>query len=325
LRQRSGGQQKRTPLVAVLGAINWDVSIFEERFPVAGEEVPVSSVEEFPGGKGANAAVAAARILGSWRVALLGCLGDDPIARRQLAALRREGVLTAGVLRKKGQNSGRAYVVVDGVGRKTIHTLFGANDALTPRDLRGRGPAGIIAGSKVLVVMDSTIDVALAAARAARAEGIPLVYSPCVRAKDGAEALEGVLALSDYLVLDVAELANLCPGMGEKKGLRLVARRHPGLAVIETRGDEGCLVANGERLDSVRAVDLAALGKKAVNTTGSGDAFLGALAAFLAEGFGLRDSLRRASIAGALKAAARETRGSPGRAELESALESLGT
>src|SRR5690242_1715086 len=73
------GAPKRTRLLSVIGAINWDISLFQERFARPGEEVPVKRVEEFSGGKGGNVAVAAARILGPGRAAFVGALGDDPI------------------------------------------------------------------------------------------------------------------------------------------------------------------------------------------------------------------------------------------------------
>src|SRR5207247_5555412 len=82
-------------LLTVLGAINWDTSIFEDRFAKQGEEVPVNRVEEFSGGKGANVAVAAARILGKQHVSFVGAIGKDEVSRKQLAELLREGVVAA--------------------------------------------------------------------------------------------------------------------------------------------------------------------------------------------------------------------------------------
>ena len=149
-----------TPLLSVIGAINWDVSVFEERFARAGEEVPVRRVEEFSGGKGANAAVAASRVLGRGRVACIGALGDDEVAKAQLSELASEGVLLDGVVEIKGCRSGQAYILIDGAGGKTIHTYFGANARIAPRHIRQSGCAGVLSRTGMMVVMDPPTAVA---------------------------------------------------------------------------------------------------------------------------------------------------------------------
>ncbi|HYT43912.1 MAG TPA: PfkB family carbohydrate kinase, partial [Methylomirabilota bacterium] len=78
----------------VSGAINWDKTIFVQKFPKIGEEVQVERVIDFPGGKGANVAVSSARILGKDKVVLFGALGSDLIAKEHLEILRKEGVIT---------------------------------------------------------------------------------------------------------------------------------------------------------------------------------------------------------------------------------------
>ena len=154
-------------LLTVIGSINWDISVFEERFARPGEEVPVRQVEEFSGGKGANVAVACARILGRGKVAFIGALGRDEVAARQLSALREEGVLTDGLVEVKDGRSGRAYIIVDSRGRKTIHTHFGANDRLSPRDLSSEGASRVLERTSMLIVMDTPTPAALAMAKAA--------------------------------------------------------------------------------------------------------------------------------------------------------------
>jgi len=310
-------------LLTVMGAINWDISIFEDRFAEPGEEVAVGAVEEFPGGKGANAAVAASRILGKGRVALLGGLGRDHIAELQLAELGREGVLTSGVLTYGDSSSGRAFIVIDHWGSKKIHTLFGANERVAPGDLNQKGPSEILARTRMLVVMDAPTQAGLAAAKTARANGATVIYSPCVRSREGTARLEGILARSDYLVLDRVELGNLVPGAEEGDALRSLVRTHPGLAVVETRGSEGCRVASAQEFASVPAVDLSTLGKRVVNSTGCGDAFLGAFSGLITTGLGFGESVYQANVAGALKSTRKETRGSPDSEELESAVRTL--
>lgn len=307
----------------MIGAINWDVSIFEERFARPGEEVPVRQVEEFSGGKGANVAVACARILGRGRVQFIGALGDDDVARRQLSCLRDEGVLTEGVATVRGVRSGRAFIVVDANGRKTIHTHFGANDEITPEHISGERVARALERTRMLIVMDAPTAVAFAAARIAKGRGSRILYSPGVRAMEGARALERLVQLADFAVFDSHEIGNLYQGGDEKAALGRFADAHPRLTSLVTLGQRGCMIARDGITSTIEGVDLSLLGKRAVNSTGSGDAFLGVFASYLLSGRSALDAAIWANLAGALKATRYETRGSPTRHELESAMARL--
>ncbi len=309
--------------LAVLGAVNWDV-IFEDRFAMPGEEVPVRLVEEFPGGKGANVAVAAARILGRGKVSFVGAMGDDETLGTQMSGLRGEGVLTDGVVVLKGMRSGRAYVVVDSEGRKTIHTHFGANERMTPRHLREDGPSRAVRRSKMVVVMDVPLAAGAEAVRLARSRGARVVYSPGVRSREGIGSLRRVFSLSKWVVMDLPELLSTTGRRDERAGLAAFALAFPRATVVVTLGPKGCAVVKSGVMTYVRGVDLAALGKKAVNSTGSGDAFLGAFASSLLSGESSVRSAAWGSLAGALKATRYETRGSPSKAELAEAMKRVG-
>jgi ribokinase len=311
------------PLLSVIGAINWDTSIFEQRFARPGEEVSVTNVEEFSGGKGANAAVAAARVLGKGRVACLGALGDDAIRLSQLADLEAEGVVSDGILKIDGCQSGRAYVLIDAEGRKTIHTHFGANIMITGRDVRQGGCARLIGRTGMMVVMDPPTEAALAAAETARRAGASVIYSPGVRTQDGTRALQMVLASTDFLVVDRIELLNLYGADDEEGALMRAKENLPGMTVVVTLGSDGCMIAEGGSLTRVPGVNLSSLGKKVLNTTGCGDAFLGVFASYMLMGRGSLESARWANLAGALKATRLETRGSPTRRQLEVAARAL--
>ncbi len=310
-------------LLTVMGAINWDISVFEERFARPGEEVPVRQVEEFSGGKGANVAVACARILERGRVAFIGALGDDELATRQVAGLRDEGVQTDGLFRVRGAGSGRAYILVDANGRKTIHTHFGANEAITPAHLSSGGASRTIARTRMLIVMDTPTSVALAAARAAKGRGARILYSPGVRTRDGTRALERVVQLSDFVVLDSHEIRNLYRAKDEEVALARFRDSHPKLTVVVTLGQRGCMLGRDGITSFIEGVELSLLGKRAVNSTGSGDAFLGVFASYLLMGRSALDAANWANLAGALKATRYETRGSPTRSELESTMARL--
>ena len=307
----------------MVGAINWDVSIFERRFARPGEEVPVRRVEEYSGGKGANVAVAAARILGPGRVALIGALGDDEVSRTQTLELHGEGVSTGGVAILKGRRSGKAYIIVDGEGRKTIHTHFGANEEIQPSHLSGREAGSTISRSSMLVVMDAPTPVGARAAELAAAQGCRILYSPGVRAAEGIEKLERVISLSESLVLDSNELKNLCGDGDGEAAVAKIRRLFPSVTVVATMGEAGCMVVQDGVTTKVEGVSLGRLGMRAVNSTGSGDAFLGAYASYLLMGRAPTQAVAWANLAGGLKATRYETRGSPNKGELEEAMERL--
>ncbi len=310
-------------LLTVLGAINWDVSIFEDSFAGLGEEVPVRNVEEYSGGKGANVAVAAARLLGRGKAAFIGALGTDAIAKVQLRELKKEGVVTDGVVTVKGSRSGMAYIVVNREGKKSIHTHFGANSMIRPQDLEASGPGGVLSTTSTLVVMDTPTDVALAAVKKARLSRARVIYSPGVRVREGRESLKEIAGSCDFLVLDKAELARLSGKTDAVQATRFLQGSSPQMTVVATSGKGGCIVVDRKGMTGIPGVDLSMLSMKAVNSTGSGDSFLGVLASFLASGTTPVEAARWANLAGAMKATRYETRGSPTRAGLISAMRRL--
>jgi ribokinase len=309
----------------VVGAINWDVSIFEQRFARPGEEVPVRRVEEYSGGKGANVAVAASRILGSGKVSIVGALGDDEVSGTQVVLLRDEGVNTSGIVILKGRRSGRAYILVDGLGRKTIHTHFGANDELALSHLTFPGVRESLSGNAIVVVMDPPIRVAAEIAKMARKDGARVLYSPGVRAAEGLRNITSVASRAEFLILDSNELRNLCRTGDVPAALVLLRKKLPDLAVVATLGQAGCVIAKGRVTTRIEGVSLAKLGLRAVNSTGSGDAFLGVFASYILGGATPAEAVAWANLAGALKATRFETRGSPTRRELESSMSRLGS
>jgi ribokinase len=321
-RENDGGSRR---LLTVIGTINWDVSIFEDGFARPGEEVPVRRVEEFCGGKGANVAVAAARILGPGEVAFIGALGRDETAKRQVHELKSEGVLTTGVVNVGGARSGRAYVLVNREGKKSIHTYFGANDLMRPSHLEMAGPRRIISMTKTLIVTDTPTEVALAAVKAAGRSGATAIYSPGVRVREGLDELARIITDVDFLVLDKAELLRLAGNTDSMHASELIQKAFPRPTLMTTYGKEGCLVMNRRGVTRLGGVNLSVLGMKAVNSTGSGDSFLGVFASYLSGGHSAVEAAKWGNLAGALKATRYETRGSPTRAMLQATRKRLKT
>jgi len=321
--RESGSKPSTDGLLTVIGNINWDVSIFEDSFARLDQQSVVRNVEECSGGKGANVAVAAARLLGPRRVAFIGALGSDELATRQVRELKKEGVVTDGIVVIDGSMSGRAYILVNRQGRKSIHSHFGANAMIRPSHLALPGPGEVLSRTSMLVVMDTPTDVAMAAAKGIRS-GAQLIYSPGVRTKEGQDALRAILDEADVLVVDRTELIRLSGMTDAVRASEFLQRGRRNMTVVATSGKRGCLVMSGGRATRIPGVDLSMLKMKAVNSTGSGDSFLGVFASYLGWGSDPVEAARWANIAGALKATKYETRGSPTRTELLEVARRLG-
>jgi len=303
--------------ISVLGAINWDINLFVERFPKIGEEVPVENITRVPGGKGGNVAVAIARLLGSGEVALIGCLGKDPIAERQIRILRKEGVDVSGIKFSDKVESGQAYILIDREGRNFINTFFGANLHLLPEDLKKPRIRDLLMEATIITLIDPIVETLKAAASLARMHGKTVIWDAGVRSKIGAEKLRPILENIDYLVVNEVEVKNLTGETNPFEAWQTLHEINQNIKLIVKLGERGCSMVGPKMVASVPPVNLKKIGLKVVNTVGCGDAFLGAFAASKAEGLDDVESLERANLAGALKATKLETRGSPNRKEME--------
>ncbi|MEU0807403.1 ribokinase [Streptomyces sp. NPDC005970] len=292
----------------VVGSANADLVIGVERRPAAGETVLGSDLVVHPGGKGANQAVAAAR-LGA-RTALLARVGDDAYGRLLLESQRAAGVDTAGVLVGDAP-TGVALITVDPSGDNSIVVSPGANARLSPEDVRAA--AALLASARVVslqleIPLDTVATVA-EVVRTARGgadtgegrgegtgEGGPrVVLNPSPPAPLPAE----VLAVCDPLVVNEHEARFLLgddPAGREETpdawAAALLARGPR--SVVVTLGAAGALVADRDRTALVPSLPV-----KAVDTTGAGDAFTGALAWRLGLGEDLETAVRFAVRVGA--------------------------
>jgi len=285
--------------VIVVGSINADLVVRAERLPAPGETVTGGRFSRHGGGKGANQAVAAAR-LGAC-VAMVGAVGDDDLGEEALALLAGEGVDVAAVARAAAP-TGVALIAVDAGGENQIAVASGANAELDPeaveRAVRAAGPGAVLLGHEV---PEAAV---LAGARAARG---PVVLNPAP-----ARAVPDELAaLGPVLTPNAGEACELTGEREPEAAARALAAR-TGAAVLVTLGAGGVLVLDGgetRRLPAPR-VD-------AVDTTGAGDAFNGALATALAEGGDLRSAAAFAVAAAALSTRAAGAReGMPHRDEV---------
>jgi ribokinase len=251
--------------VLVIGSINMDLVVSAERFPEPGETVLGKSFCTFPGGKGANQAVAAAR-LGA-NVSLIGCIGDDAFGKELIATLNNEGIDTRHVQTAHGNSTGVATITLSR-SENSIVVIPGANHALTPEHLNVAKEAFDVA-DVVLCQLEIPLPVVEAAANLAAEYGKPFLLNP-------APAMRLPSHLLDLITLLTPNEHELGLVFAESStAWQQLLVRNP-LRVLMTHGADGAWFSDaGGQLRQQPAIPV-----HAVDTTGAGDTFNGALAAF---------------------------------------------
>jgi ribokinase len=305
------------PELGITGALNWDVNLFVKQIPTSGQEVVVEKIDRVPGGKGGNVAVAASRILGHGHVALLACLGKDDVGKKQVAILKQEGVETAAVQVLENFESGQAYITVDAKGSNVIETHFGANAQLKTEHLMLPGVQSILANLRLLVVIDPPRLVAGKLLGEARRLRKSVMWHPGVLTRFGLKEFEDDMEAIDYLILNEHEATAFAGEKTLQQSLAKLSKVSPKAKILVTLGNKGAAFYVDGKMSKTGSIDLEKLGRKVVNTTGSGDAFVGAFASYKVLGVNDTDAFNYANMAGALKACHPETRGSPTRKDLE--------
>lgn len=273
--------------IVVVGSINADLLLPCERIPRPGETLHAHARSLVPGGKGANQAVAAARLGGS--VALIGAVGEDHMGEDALVLLEEAGVDLAGVARVPG-STGIAVVQVEDSGENAILIEGGANRAMTADAVRS---ASSVVGSAAVVVLQGEIP----------RDGIEAAASACtgrlvVNLAPVIPVAADVLRRADPLVVNEHEGAGALKLLGEyAQGDHavvgcLIEAGVP--SVVMTRGAKGALVGRPGVTTEVPAPTV-----EVVDTTGAGDAFVGGLAVRLASGDDLVEAARYAARVGA--------------------------
>jgi ribokinase len=305
--------------LVVCGAINWDTSCFVERLPLPGEEVCVRHVTRVSGGTGGNVAVSAARILGAKKVALIGALGEDALAAQQVAALDAEGVITDGINRIPGEESGQAYIFVDEQGQNVIASCLGANARLRPEHLNQPAVKHLFEGCQGIAVTDPPLDVVAELVTLARQREIPVLWDPGILVSQGWKALESLAKQADIVFLNEAEATALFDSAELDMSLKHLHELQFHNHIVLKLGAQGAAMLEPATLEVVEApaLPLKNIGLDVVNTVGCGDVFVGAFAAYRVLGASIGESLIMASAAAGLNATRPETRGGPERASLE--------
>ena len=274
-----------TPRIVVVGSCNMDIAAFVERAPERGETVMGTRSRTGPGGKGANQAIAAARLGASVR--FVGAVGDDAHGEALRAAFAAAGVDTS-QLRTVDRDTGTAHIVVESRGANRIVVVPGANNSLL--DLTAADRRAIEDADLLLLQLESPLEVVVEAARVGHDAGTTVLLTPApvrplpdelVRSLD-------VLVPNEHEALQVAAADDL------ETAIERLAEHVPD--VVVTLGERGGLhaVRGGAR------TPFATPQVEAVDSTGAGDTFVGALALSLGQGRTWATALERAAAAAAI-------------------------
>lgn len=308
----------QAPLVAAVGAINWDITLFVELLPSPGQEVTVSEVARVPGGTAANVAVAAARLLTPDAVAFVGALGDDDIADRQREILQEEGVSADGVVTIPETESGQAFILVDANSQNVIASALGANALLTPDHIREPAVRNMILRSRNCVITDPPLPVIEEILYITIATDCRVSWDPGVLVTGDKSIVLPIARRMDTLLLNEEETSAL---FGESSP-RAIGQKLRGdgwtNCIILKQGGQGATVLDlaNSQLIEVPPLPLTELGMNPVNSVGAGDAFHGALAALEAEGQEFTDALLGATAAAGINVSRPGTRDAPTSDEL---------
>jgi len=279
--------------VVVLGSLNVDLVVHAPRLPAPGETLIGNDFSTDEGGKGANQAVAARRM--GARVAMIGRVGRDAHGERMRVALRREGIGFAAVSEDSALPTGVASIVVAQGGENTIVVVPGANHGLEPQHVDAWSV--LFASARILVLqLETPLPTVMHALSLAHRAGVTTMLN----AAPAAELTGEQLACVDWLVVNESEarslLAQPVNDVAEASAAALALRARGPRHVVVTLGAAGLVHASNDgtvrhyRAPKVQAVD----------STGAGDTFVGALAATLARGLPAPEALRWGQAAAAL-------------------------
>jgi ribokinase len=273
--------------IVVVGSLNMDLVVRTVRHPQIGETVIGHDFRTYPGGKGANQAVAAAR-LGS-DVSIIGKVGNDQFGEALLQAVNTDGVNTQYIIRDSKVPTGVAFITVDDRGKNTIVVASGANAHLSPDEIDASRDA-FIGASVLLLQLECPLNVVERAIDIAKQYDIRIVLNPAP-----AQLLDAYLLHSvDYLIPNQTELAELSGQESTEAAIGVLQ----GMGVkrlVVTLGEEGLLVVDESQREHIPAYKV-----QAVDSTAAGDAFAGAFAVALGEGLSIHQAAIWGNAAGAL-------------------------
>ena len=278
--------------ITVIGSFVMDMVARLEEFPKAGQTVLGKSLGIYPGGKGANQAVAARRLGGD--VEMIGCVGKDGNGKTFLDLLRREGIETSHIKESEEVPTAIAQIQIDQAGENKIVVIPSANHAFTKEDLYA--VKEVLSKTKLVVMqLELEYEVSLEILRVCKELEVPVILNPAPAVKLPKE----ILGLATYVTPNETEL-EILTGQKTETEEELYSAAEALLdmgvkTVVATLGKRGAMIATAERKQIIEGYRV-----KAVDTVAAGDSFNGALAKCIADGKDLAEAVRYANAVGAL-------------------------
>lgn len=286
--------EKQRAKITVVGSINMDLMIRASNLPLPGETVIADSKVENPGGKGANQAVAAARMGAD--VTMIGCVGDDSFATQLLQNLKGESVDTQQITRRENTASGVAVVMVEESGENAILVVSGANGLVSQQEIE-RARQAICDSDILLMQLEVPQEIVAYATQIAHEAGVSVILDPAPAPPEYQTDLLNVDLICPNQSEAAALLGKPVESMDDAMSLvEELTQLGPRQAII-TMGEQGAVVFDGETVQTIPAYPV-----DVIDSTASGDAFAAGVAIRLAENATLIEAVQFASAAGALAA-----------------------
>ena len=275
--------------IVVIGSLNMDLVVQAERHPKIGETITGESFHTFPGGKGANQAVACSRLGG--RVSMIGRVGKDPFGETLIHGGKSDGVNMSCVQIDTTAPTGVALITVDATGRNTIVVIPGTNGNVCPEDV-DKFETVIQQSSVMLLQLECPLPAVLKAAQMGKYHDVKVILNPAPALDIPRDCYNSI----DFLIPNQTELAALS---GSSDLSAAIDHLHDLGAknVVVTLGEEGVLVSESKKKTRIQAHTI-----QPVDTTAAGDAFIGAFAVAISEGKSTFEAAAWGNAAGALAA-----------------------
>lgn len=273
--------------ILVMGSLNVDLVVTASHLPQKGETIIGGLFQTHPGGKGANQAVAAARMGG--KISMVGSVGKDAYGDQLCRNLKAEGIDICFVNQIEEMSTGVAVITVDSEGQNTIVVASGANFTFSPENIISARDA--FTGASVFVTqLEIPVPTVLEGLRLAKQNGVVTILNPA----PAQNLPDEVFGLVDYLIPNELELSMLTGETNQKAAIQQLLDKGV-QTVIVTLGSNGAVIATRDSIQMIPAFQV-----DAVDTVAAGDAFIGAFAIGISEALSVRQAAILASAAAAL-------------------------
>jgi ribokinase len=291
--------------ILVIGSLNYDLVVSADHLPIPGETIIGGNLKTYPGGKGANQAVACARMGGN--VGMIGHLGNDSYGDALISTLRKDGIDPRWIKRDDEEATGVAMITVDQAGMNTIVVASGANMLVSPQQIKSYEEAFTDIGVLVMQ-LEIPVDAVQEGMRIAKTKGIKIILNPAPVLDLPVDLLWSV----DYLIPNQTELFMLSGQKDVENGIEYLLKLGVETVVVTLGGDGVLLAKKGLRKK------FAAYKVDVIDTVAAGDAFVGGFAVALSEGKSVEQAVIMANAAAAISVTRRGAQPSlPTRTEVE--------